>query len=50
MLKDDEKALYMVLPEDTHTKLKSVASVRKTTMTAMLIDWVTALEIDPDEV
>jgi len=50
MLKDDEKALYMILPKIIHTKLKSVASVRSTTMTAMFVEWVESLEIDPDEV
>lgn len=49
-LKEDEKGLFMILPVDIHTKLKSVASVRKRTMTAMFIEWVESLEVDPDEV
>ncbi len=48
-LKEDEKGLFMILPVDIHTKLKSVASVRKRTMTAMFIEWVESLEVDPDE-
>jgi len=49
-MNDNVKPFFMKIPEDIHTKLKSVASVRKTTMTAMFIEWVEALEIDPDEV
>ena len=49
-LKEFEKGLFMILPEDIHTKLKSVASVRKRTMTAMFIEWVESLEVDPDDV
>ena len=49
-MNDNVKPFFMKIPETIHTKLKSIASIRKTTMTAMFIEWVEGLEVDPDEV
>jgi len=45
-MNDNVKPFFMKIPHDIHTKLKTVASLNKTTMTAMFIAWVEALKVE----
>lgn len=40
MADKDRKQLLMIVPKNIHTKFKTRASSKNTTMTALFVDWV----------